>query len=424
MNRSLEKSPRGPLSWWQRRGRAFTGSIAALTIVGSPISLNEIQSHVVHRASAGIVHSTTEIGPSRRPHATPLVQPLYPVGVADTSEPSSVAPPSPLALPGYRQTYVSDFGGSALPAGWSAYEGTPSSDPGGYWSVSHTVVAGGLLQENAFRDPIFQNNWVTGGVCQCGSPRTYGAYFVRSRMTGPGPTQVELLWPTSGWPPEIDFNETYGAATSSMATVHFNPTNSQIHRTVHIDMTQWHTWGLVWSPKSLVYIVDGRVWGSVSDPAVIPNQLMTLDIQQQTFCASGWACPTSPQSLQVDWVAEYSPSVAQSIAIGPFAPRSTTLSATGRSLVAHLAMIVQDQGGKTVNLVGYGDSRVSGSNGVRQGRVRAMAVASYLKRELALLHAGGVSISTIGATISSSSTTSSTPPDPLRASRVYVTIGG
>ena len=42
-------------------------------------------------------------------------------------------------------------------------------------------------------------------------------------------------------------------------------------------------------------------------PSEIPAQPMTLDLTQQTWCASFWACPTAPQSLQVDWVAEYQP---------------------------------------------------------------------------------------------------------------------
>jgi hypothetical protein len=32
---------------------------------------------------------------------------------------------------------------------------------------------------------------------------------------------------------------------------------------------------------------------------------MVLDLQQQTWCSSGFACPTSPQSMDIAWVAEY-----------------------------------------------------------------------------------------------------------------------
>jgi len=72
-------------------------------------------------------------------------------------------------------------------------------------------------------------------------------------------------------------------------------------------MTQWHTWGVVWTPSSITYTVDGTVWATVTNSADIPDTPMYLSLQSQTWCASDWACPTSPQSMQVDWVAEYSP---------------------------------------------------------------------------------------------------------------------
>ena len=188
------------------------------------------------------------------------------------------------------------------------YSGVPGSDPGAQFGSAHAVVSGGMLQLNAWQDPAYNGEWVTGGVCQCGHGQTYGAYFVRSRVTGPGPTQVELLWPVANvWPPEIDFNETLGTTDGTSATVHFGSANGQDQRTLSIDMTQWHTWGVIWTPSSVTYTVDGRAWSTVMNTSEIPNQAMTLDLQQQTWCSSGWACPTAPQSMDVDWAAEYSP---------------------------------------------------------------------------------------------------------------------
>ena len=228
-------------------------------------------------------------------------------GVRDPAHPSGWAPPAPTAIRGEHLVYVADFTGKSLPAGWMAFNGSPGSDTSSRWAPSHVTVANGMLRLQTFRDPHLANGWVSGGLCQCGRPRTYGSYFVRSRATGPGPTQVELLWPVAGWPPEIDFDESYGATTMSMATTHFGSHNAQIQRTVFVNLTKWHTWGVIWTPRSITYTVDGHVWGSVSVPAAVPNQLMTLNIQQQTWCSSGWACPKSPQSLLVDWVAEYAP---------------------------------------------------------------------------------------------------------------------
>jgi hypothetical protein len=244
-----------------------------------------------------------------RPPSGPLTS--FPVGTPDGSEPSGYAPPSASALTGYGQTYVTDFTGSSLPSTWEAYSGTPGGDPGGQFGGSaHLALSGGVLSLNTFQDPAYGGEWVTGGLCQCGHPQTYGAWFVRSRLTGAGPTGVELLFPTSGWPPEIDFNETGGGITSTTATniwAATATTRNQVQVAVNIDMTQWHTWGVVWTPTSITYTVDGRAWQSFTNASEIPDQPMTLDLQQQTWCGASpaWACPSTPQSMQVDWVADY-----------------------------------------------------------------------------------------------------------------------
>ena len=240
------------------------------------------------------------------PVTTTATPSSYPIGLSSSSEPSGMAPPGAGALAGYSQSYVTDFSGSSLPSGWDVYTGKPGGDPGAQFGAAHAVVGSGLLQLNTWQDSAYGNSWVTGGVCQCGAPQTYGAYFVRSRLTGAGPTGVEILWPAANtWPPEVDFNETFGGTANTTATVHYGASNSQIQRTVKLDMTQWHTWGVIWTAATITYTVDGNVWGTVTTSSAIPNQAMWLTLQQQTWCASGWACPTSPQSMQVDWVAEY-----------------------------------------------------------------------------------------------------------------------
>jgi hypothetical protein len=246
------------------------------------------------------------------PPSTPAEPTAFPVGTADSSQPSGFDAPSASALAGYTQSYVTDFPGTSLPAGWQSYSGKPSGDPGGQFGSAHAVVSNGMLSLNTFQDPAYGNEWVTGGVCDCGHTLTYGAYFVRSRVTGAGPTNVELLWPASNnWPPEIDFNETLGSSTATTATVHWGSSNSQYHSNLsNIDMTQWHTWGVIWTPSSITYTVDGRVWATVSgSSAQIPDVPMTLDLQQQTWCGASpaYACPSAPESMQINWVAEYTP---------------------------------------------------------------------------------------------------------------------
>jgi beta-glucanase (GH16 family) len=166
-----------------------------------------------------------------------------------------------------------------------------------------------MLQIATYQDPNYNGQWVTGGTCLCGEPGLlYGAYFVRSRITGPGDDNAELLWPDANvWPPEIDFNETSGPASSSTSTIHWGADNSQQQTSIKVDMTRWHTWGVVWTPTSVIYTVDGRKWGAVTNVNEIPQIPMHLAIQSQTFCSAGWACPASgtTNTEQVDWVAEY-----------------------------------------------------------------------------------------------------------------------
>lgn len=230
----------------------------------------------------------------------------YPVGVANPHEPSGLAPPGVAALAGYTRSYTTDFPGRTLPSGWLPFTGVPGGDPGGHFAANHVAVHDGLLQLSTWRDKNFGMHWVTGGLCQCGLAKTYGAYLVRSRITGAGPNESQLLWPASNtWPPEIDFNETGPTDISTSWTVHWGQQDNFAQQTLHINVTQWHTWGVVWTPHRITFLVDGRQWGSIDVQGSVPTQAMTLDLQQRAGCGTGFVCPTKPRSMLVDWVAEY-----------------------------------------------------------------------------------------------------------------------
>jgi hypothetical protein len=273
--------------WWRERGIV---SIAAATflalVIGGPVA-------------ATSTSPTTNAGTARLSRS-------FPIGTPDSSEPSGEAPPGPQALPGYALSYVNDFNGSSLPPGWDSYSGVPGGDPGGRFAQSHVVVSGGLLQLNTYQDPAYDNRWIVGGLCQCGLSKKYGAYFVRSRITGAGPSEIQLLWPAANvWPPEVDFNETGGSATSTTSSLHYGSANIIVRRRVNVNMTNWHTWGVIWTANRMVYTVDGRIWGEVVGAAMMPSIPMRLVFQQQQQCEEGRQCPTAPESMLVDWVAEY-----------------------------------------------------------------------------------------------------------------------
>jgi beta-glucanase (GH16 family) len=193
-----------------------------------------------------------------------------------------------------------------LPRGWNVFSGIPAGDPGGQFSPHHILVAQGLLRLKVWQDPKFNNRWITGGLCQCGRQMLYGAFFVRSRVTGAGPNSAELLWPGSNvWPPEIDFNENLSHANLTTATLHWGPGNNTNFDILHINMLNWHTWGVIWTPTSVTYVVDGHAWHVNNDPATIPNIPMDLNFEQRTVCSKNFDCPTQPSALLVDWVEEY-----------------------------------------------------------------------------------------------------------------------
>ena len=221
-------------------------------------------------------------------------------------EPSHQAPPAAHALAGYTRAYCTDFVGAALPSGWGRFSGVPQGDPSGYFDPAHVVVGHGILSLNTAHDPAAGGGWATGGVCQCGVARTYGTYLVRSRLTGAGDDEVQMLWPVAHvWPPEVDFNETGQHATDTAWYVHYSATNRQLAHTLKVNLMKWHTWGVIWTSTSITFTVDGKTWGSVSTPSAVPHESMTLDMSQQTWCGIAPECPTKPVSMQVDWVAEF-----------------------------------------------------------------------------------------------------------------------
>jgi outer membrane protein OmpA-like peptidoglycan-associated protein len=424
------RRPRVARQWWTR-WMLLPTAVATFVFVVIPVTPVS--------TSASTISTSTHAVPHKVSHGTLDVSQT--TGTPNSSEPSNYAPPSATALAGYNLSYVNDFTGTTVPSGWSVYTGTPGSgDPGSQWAINHVTVGGGELQLNTFKDPAFNNEWVTGGLCQCGVDRLYGAYFVRSRVTGPGSTQVELLWPKIGWPPEIDFDETGGGTTLSQATLHWSAANSQIHNQVNTDMTQWHTWGVIWTPTSVTYTLDGTIWGEINIAADVPQQVMTLDIQQQTWCSAtpSFACPTVDDSTQVDWVAEYSttaPAVTSTtmappappappapttfptttttaakttttiapaslvVTVKPFAKNSAALTPHLETEISSLADWISSNHLSQVTLTGYGTILTSRGKKLALGRARAMIVERYLRQRLAALHVKHVSISVLGAAI-------------------------
>jgi beta-glucanase (GH16 family) len=235
-------------------------------------------------------------------------------GCATATRAASSLPPTP---PGWRRVLADSFRGHHLNGRiWTPYTGQPGGDPGGWWDPSHVVVRNGVLHLETFRDPRFGDRWVSGGVSSArGLEQRYGKYLVRFRMAaGKGVAGILLLWPQAPhWPPEIDFAETGGEHTNRpdiSATLHYQPVDQTIARTIRGNFTRWHVVGVEWTPSRLVYTLDGRRWATVRSSHV-PAEPMELDMQAQAgTCGVAFApCPdaSTPSHihLDVDWVVAY-----------------------------------------------------------------------------------------------------------------------
>lgn len=259
-------------------------------------------------ASAGVI---LVLGPA--PSTTTTTQPPD----DPSGQPVPTTPPA-----GYQTFFVDDFTSSTLGSNWHEYSGDDygvyDGQAGTTWSMSHVTVGNGLLTLRTYQDPVHagpNSPWVEGGVALWpNSTLTYGEYLVRSRVTSAtGVTQVMTLWTDNTWPPEIDFNESNGT-NSSGATEWYDGANgaTQLQPGVSsgVDLTQWHTWGVITTPSTITYTVDGRTWATMPNHVTTPTH---LTLQQMIWpCADpDEACPSSstpPEvDMQIDWVAVYSP---------------------------------------------------------------------------------------------------------------------
>lgn len=229
----------------------------------------------------------------------------------------STPPPPPPA--GWTQTFFDDFTAPVDGNVWNVYTGGRSGASNSQWGgASHTYSSGGFLNMVASKDAAFGNEWVAAGISHKAS-QLYGKYEVRARI--PNATGVAFafgLWPVRNvWPPEIDFTEDNGAnpRTEVYGTLHYGPNgvDNQVGVQAAVDLTQWHTWGVEWSPGKLVFTVDGNAWGTINNSNVTAEAMslfMQVEPWQQGISpASTWehtvTSSTPPTTLQVDWVREY-----------------------------------------------------------------------------------------------------------------------
>lgn len=157
-----------------------------------------------------------------------------------------------------------------------------------WYTASQNVVSAGVLHLVAIRTP-------TPGINRDSAPKTYayasgmvtsrfnftyGYLQVTARIPGGSGTWPALwLLPADGAPaPEIDIMENYGGSHQIQCTLHWikagNEQYSSGFARSPTNLTKgWHVYGLLWTPNSLTWYLDGKAVYKYTGRH-IPNQPM------------------------------------------------------------------------------------------------------------------------------------------------------
>ncbi len=168
---------------------------------------------------------------------------------------------------------------------------------------------------------------LTGAVCSKGKfAFKYGKLEVRMRtnkIQGNFPA-VWLLPESPGRPyryGEIDVVEFFGTDNQAYQTIHSHrsfivgKSNQKMSYTTTVDPTQWHVYGMEWSPLHIAMFIDGKLIGSFvksSDPNILNEGQWTFDrpyylILNQSVGDDGWNTPYTNRIYQTefDWIKVY-----------------------------------------------------------------------------------------------------------------------
>jgi len=137
--------------------------------------------------------------------------------------------------------------------------------------LDNAWVADGVLRIRAVREDFGDKQYTSARLVTKGKgDHLYGRVEVRMRVpTGRGtwaaawmlPTEAEFgQWPRSG---EIDIMEHVGYDVGNVhGTVHtekFNHMKStQVGRVIPVEVKEWHTYAVEWSPERIKFILDGQ----------------------------------------------------------------------------------------------------------------------------------------------------------------------
>lgn len=229
-------------------------------------------------------------------------------------------PDAPKSMPGWTADFIDNFAGPLNTDVWGRYDGGPP--PVGTHST--------YRRDNAVTDQTQQTG---DGVLQLTTKKTDGAWSSAGLSSGRGFSAAQgkwtvkakfdraygvgyafLLYPKGGgWPPEVDMIEGTMGGADIMSTFHYGTAAQNLQQQMwqhKVDMTKWHTYGVVFSGDVITYTLDGVEWGAITNPQS-PRMPMWIGLQAGVKdCAkSTGEClsEATPDSagITVDWVAHY-----------------------------------------------------------------------------------------------------------------------
>jgi hypothetical protein len=274
-------------------------------------------------ASASSSASSTTAGKSTPPPTSTTPPNSTPTGGQGGGDPSGQDPAS--SLSGFTLRYTQEFNGGSAPSGWNIYDAVP----GGYsssvaqWIPSMCTFSGG------------EAHFMASGIDSCGmkylgEPQEYGAWFARIQSNDQPSNEffsnIFLLWPDNlQWPPEIDIYEdrgdrsrTYaslintvgdacGSAPTFACLLPYEQTNGPAGGVAN-NGTDWHTYGLEWTPSGVSWLIDGNVIFTApasQTPSGAQQPALAMDMAVQSENLQGGGTPSTIQTMALDWVQEY-----------------------------------------------------------------------------------------------------------------------
>ncbi|HZF74287.1 MAG TPA: glycoside hydrolase family 16 protein [Acetobacteraceae bacterium] len=205
----------------------------------------------------------------------------------------------------FTQVFYEDFNGNSLDRSiWKSLYSGQHGNGMFRWDPSQLEMGDGKLTIATERDG---GSWMAGGLSTIPVGQTYGSYEFHARMdAGKGTSAVILLWPSNNqWTDEVDIVEAHRGDRSGFAFV--NHGDPMVTNYIDLDLTQWHTFRLDWTPGDLRLFVNGNQVSQITQD--VPSQPMSLSMQTQVHAAwENWfggapdGSTPSRVELEVDWV--------------------------------------------------------------------------------------------------------------------------